>query len=158
MNFDIRPLKLIISIIFLSIAASSTLFAQFPVIKNYTVNDGLPSSKVYDIAQDSAGYLWIATESGISRFDGYDFKNYTKPDGLPSNSIVKLYVDYKNRLWFSTYQGEVGYIMDDKVVIHWISQDTSLRNHVFYDHIYIDTSETIYLTPFSGGLIIIKDK
>ncbi|HPE56617.1 MAG TPA: two-component regulator propeller domain-containing protein [Bacteroidales bacterium] len=153
MNFDIGPLKLIISIIFLSIAASSTLCAQFPVIKNYTVNDGLPSSKVYDIAQDSSGYLWIATESGISRFDGYDFKNYTKPDGLPSNSIVKLYVDYKNRLWFSTYQGEVGYIHDENVHVHWISQVDSLSSLSFYDHIFVDTNDHIYLSPYYNGLI-----
>lgn len=42
-------------------------------IKNLTVKDGLPSNIIYDIKQDEIGYLWIATEKGLVKFDGDDF-------------------------------------------------------------------------------------
>ncbi|MCB2221697.1 MAG: histidine kinase [Bacteroidetes bacterium] len=131
--------------------------AQFPYLNNYVVNDGLPSSRIYDIEQDSSGYIWFATENGISRYDGYAFRNFTKPQGLPSNSVIRLFLDYKDRLWYLTYQGEVGYIQNEKIYVHWISHIDSLTNIVFYDQIYVDTNESIYLTPFTGGLIKIID-
>ena len=58
---------------------------------------------------------------------------------------------------FQPIRVEVGYIVDDQIVVHWISSDSALRNHEFYDHIFVDTNETIYLTGFSGGLVTIRD-
>ncbi|MCP4155493.1 MAG: GHKL domain-containing protein [bacterium] len=45
-------------------------------MKQYTMEDGLASSRVTCISQDSRGYLWIGTEHGISRFDGIEFTNF----------------------------------------------------------------------------------
>lgn len=42
--------------------------------RQLTIDDGLPSMYIYDIAQDVETYLWIGTEAGLSRFDGYNFK------------------------------------------------------------------------------------
>lgn len=42
----------------------------------YTIEDGLPQSYIETIYQDKGGYLWIATQDGISKFNGYEFKNY----------------------------------------------------------------------------------
>lgn len=47
--------------------------AQEYSIKNLTTKNGLPSNIVYDIQQDKIGYLWIATEKGLVKFDGDDF-------------------------------------------------------------------------------------
>ena len=44
--------------------------AQIPFYKNYTVKDGLPSSETYEVFQDSKGYIWIASDNGVARFDG----------------------------------------------------------------------------------------
>ncbi len=52
-------------------------------IKNYQGAQGLPQNTVKDMARDPAGFLWITTEKGLSRFDGTYFRNYT---GLPYNS------------------------------------------------------------------------
>ncbi len=64
-----------------------------------TLDNGLPSMKVYDLAQDKQGFIWIATEAGIARFDGYEFQNYTSIDGLPNNEVVNIYPDSKGRIW-----------------------------------------------------------
>lgn len=78
-------------------------------LRNYSVDDGLPSAEVYDILQDSEGYMWFATGFGVCRYDGYDFKTYTTQDGLLDNSIVSLYNDPMDRVWLNSYTGYLCY-------------------------------------------------
>ena len=42
----------------------------------YEIEDGLPDVNVNDIYQDKQGFLWLATNNGLSRFDGKKFKNF----------------------------------------------------------------------------------
>ena len=73
---------------------------------NYGVKDGLAQSQVTDICQDHLGYLWIGTQSGLSKFDGQKFTNYSKADGLIDNTIQKLLYDKKNKmLWIASPKG-----------------------------------------------------
>jgi streptogramin lyase len=77
--------------------------------KTLTTENGLPHNHVYAIAQDSTGFLWIATWDGLSRYDGYEFKNYYH-NPSDSNSITyfishNLLVDYKNNLWIHNIAG-----------------------------------------------------
>jgi len=60
---------------------------------------------VSDICQDQFGYLWIGTETGLSRFDGINFVNFSTDDGLPDNEIDKLFIDENNILWVATPKG-----------------------------------------------------
>ena len=63
--------------------------AQPYVIKRLGVEDGMSSNYVVSVAQDKKGYLWIATESGLNRFDGRQFNIYTKNNsGLSGNELV----------------------------------------------------------------------
>ncbi|NOQ74158.1 MAG: hypothetical protein GQ574_19275 [Crocinitomix sp.] len=61
-----------------------------PQHRNYSVNDGLPSSQVYEIIQDSKGYIWFGTDRGLVRYNGYEFKTFTVQDGLTSNVIFHV--------------------------------------------------------------------
>ncbi|MCM1176883.1 MAG: response regulator [Bacteroides sp.] len=73
----------------------------------YTVDDGLPSSQVYDIVQDRSGFIWFGTSNGLSRFDGHNFRNYRKNDGsgLSNNSVLHLHVDRTGRIWVTLDNG-----------------------------------------------------
>ena len=70
------------------------------LVSNYTIEDGLPQNSVKDIVFDKAGYCWMATEMGLSRFDGKQFKNYGIEEiiGLKSSRITEL---------FKTNQGSI---------------------------------------------------
>src|SRR5215475_12227888 len=46
-----------------------------------TVRDGLSQSTVMSILQDSQGYVWLATESGLNRYDGYSIREYRRERG-----------------------------------------------------------------------------
>lgn len=65
----------------------------------FTTTDGLPSNAIKDIVFDKNGILWIATGSGVSKYNGTIFQNYTTADGLHSNAIGRLYCDNLNRIW-----------------------------------------------------------
>ena len=75
---------------------------------SYCVQDGLPSSIVYDILQDRRGHLWFATyEGGLCRFDGARFTTFTRRDGLPSDQIYSLLEDSTGLLWLGSEKGRV---------------------------------------------------
>src|ERR1700726_2581161 len=59
-------------------------------IRVYTIDDGLAGDEVHAVLQDSRGFLWIATESGLSRFDGTRFVEYDPRQGLPSPNVTAL--------------------------------------------------------------------
>lgn len=68
---------------------------------------GLTSNYITALAQDSEGYLWIGTLSGLQRFDGYRFVDYAAlslaKDPLPSDKIIELFFDKSGRLWVGTF-------------------------------------------------------
>jgi len=61
------------------------------------------------MAQDTLGYIWIGTQSGLNRFDGYRLRNYKFLSGnlncLIDNEITRLYQDSHSRLWIGTRRG-----------------------------------------------------
>jgi len=129
------------------------LHSQFSYSIHYTVNDGLPSSKIYDMIQDSKGYIWFATENGVSRFNGYTFHNITTQEGLPTNSTIRLYEDYRGRIWFLSYQGSLSFFEDGQVHSLPFNPDLNKLNIPFFANIYVDKTETLWLSPFNGGLM-----
>lgn len=75
----------------------------------YDEEDGLSNHWLESIAQDHDGYLWIGTQDGLNRFDGYTFKVFRHND-KDSTSILKDYrqipvVDKKGRLWLGYIGG-----------------------------------------------------
>ena len=57
----------------------------------WTQQQGLPQDTVRAIVQTADGYLWVGTDEGLARFDGYEFTTFRKGSGdLPSNSITAL--------------------------------------------------------------------
>lgn len=104
-------LMIISALIFLS----KVTFAQRSIAKNYTVEDGLPSNRIYNVIQDRKGFLWFATDNGVSRFDGKIFKNYSANDGLPDNDIIAIEEDYMGKIWFSCFNGSVAYFYQNEI-------------------------------------------
>jgi len=96
--------------VFLLLWAAWPARAQNPVSRHYTVDDGLPSNEVYDVFEDSLGYIWFATDHGISRFNGYEFKNYSTSDGLSHNTIFGFHEDLQHRVWMRAFNSTLCYI------------------------------------------------
>lgn len=82
-------------------------FSQTYYLENYSVRQGLPNSKVYDLLQDKTGYIWLATPSGLSSFDGESFKPYGLQVGIDESSVRALFLDSQSRLWVGFENGKV---------------------------------------------------
>ncbi|TVL96957.1 MAG: hypothetical protein CV087_23045 [Candidatus Brocadia sp. WS118] len=102
-HFLLSPLPIVpFLVVLLVVLCAPPLPAQSPAFRHYTTDNGLPSSETYDILQDDQGYIWIATDNGLSRFNGYEFENFGPEQGLLDNTVFKIYKDYRGRLWFCT--------------------------------------------------------
>jgi PAS domain S-box-containing protein len=86
-------------------------FAPGSIVRfeHMTSEDGLSQNAGLDIFQDSRGYMWIGTQDGLNRYDGYSFKIYKHdPDdanSLSHNSILKVAEDRDGSLWVGTWGG-----------------------------------------------------
>ncbi len=78
-------------------------------LNSFTTNEGLASNHVYDIAEDNKGFLWTATDNGISRFDGKYFKNFSVKDGLPSNDVLQVAIENDGTVWVNCYKQPPAY-------------------------------------------------
>ncbi len=81
------------------IVICTSSFGQFSIVGKYTIADGLPSNHIYKCLQDKKGFLWVATENGLSYFDGHSFTNFTVKDGLPDNDILDIFLDRTGNIW-----------------------------------------------------------
>src|SRR4030065_2572803 len=131
----------------------TTLLAQIPGLTQFTTNNGLPSNTIYDIVQDENGFIWFATDYGISKFDGLSFKNFTVTDGLPGNEILAFYKDSKNRIWMTSFNGNIGFIQNGR----FYNKDNlaflnKLQFTKFVDDIFEDSKGKIWFCTTSNSV------
>lgn len=113
---------------------------------NYTVSNGLPTVEVYDVLQDQQGYIWLGTEAGLCRFDGYHFKTFTTKDGLPNNDVLDIVEDKEGRIWINSL-GPLAYLYQDSIV----KFDTNLRSIYSNFNVISGASEEYWLN-YGGGV------
>lgn len=80
---------------------------------HYTDDDGLASNIVYQV-YEHRGFMWSATYSGISRFDGTNFKSYSTDEGIGHREIIYITSDEKGNLWLGTGGGITLLDLDEK--------------------------------------------
>jgi len=121
-NIGAKRLSVRILVLAMSVCGliSSSLVAQQNQIRFHrlTIEDGLSQSSVYSIFQDNQGFIWLGTEDGLNKFNGYNFKIYKNdPNNLHSlsyNNVKAVLQDHLGALWFGTYGGGIN-IFDPKL-------------------------------------------
>ncbi len=87
------------------------------VFKRFDEADGLPSTQVYQSIQDKDGYMWFATDRGVSRYDGHNFTTFSRKDGLTDEVVFGFFLEKNvNRLWLYTYYGGLCYYENNQFV------------------------------------------
>lgn len=89
----------------------SLLLLQVPILQaqnnyftNYTTINGLPSNTIYRCIMDNKGFLWLATDAGVVRFDGRNFKTYTVKQGLPDEEALEIFIDSAQTIWANLFK------------------------------------------------------
>jgi len=124
-QFELHPIEFVTLLFFYTFANKKTiklnrlvfliLFACFSIsleaerVRIFTPDDGLSNSHITNIFQDSQGYIWIATENGLNKFNGYSFTAYSEqPDdstSLKGNYVYSVFEDSHGNFWVGTTRG-----------------------------------------------------
>lgn len=105
---------LIRSVMALVLLAQGSLWAQQPYAVRIDRSVGLPSNSVYNLLQDTKGYIWIAHNEGLSRYDGFEFKSYESPLQT-SRAGSALREDRLGRVWYENFDGYAYYVAKDSL-------------------------------------------
>ena len=164
-----RILFFIISVIIYSSAGaqgrldlSETPEPQKYLYTNFTTEHGLPSNETFCVLQDSRGYIWIGTDRGLVRYNGYEFKTYTTLDGLIDNVVLAITEDDKGNIWYTGLKNfGIGYIdplmnfhaykYQDKL-IECLKESTSSFQH--FNEIYFNSTVLVLSNSREGHLAI----
>lgn len=93
---------------------SGWLGASEPFYYQYDQSKGLSSKNVYDIHKDQKGFIWFATDDGLTRFDGQNFVTYTHElQSMKAGSCIKE--DKYGRIWYKNFDGSIYYIENDSL-------------------------------------------
>lgn len=87
-------------------------------------NNGLPCNEVYDLHKDKQGFVWLATDLGLYRYDGYEYKPYRKPNmrNLAGSHIQE---DENGTIWYATFDGELFFTSHDSLQEFTLSYKTN---------------------------------
>lgn len=149
-------MKNAIKILFILLLVNIQILAQNKLFKSLTVQEGLSDEDINCIIQDKKGFLWIGTESGLNRYDGYEFKifkyNQNDKNSLPNNSIWSLYEDKKSNIWIGTKSGDLVRFspFDEKFYTIEFANSKITDNSI--TSIIEDTKGDIWFGTYSNGL------
>ena len=135
-NGSVQPQNAAVSSRTPSHSIQPLLTNTFPPIKNngvtlrfvhYGLEEGLSQSSILTLSQDNLGFLWIGTQDGLNRFDGYSFKTFrpapNNPDALNGGEILSIVQSADGALWIGTNGGLNRYDPVTGKFRHWIHDD-----------------------------------
>jgi signal transduction histidine kinase/ligand-binding sensor domain-containing protein len=125
--------------------------------KNISIEDGLSQSTVETLYQDSNGYIWMGTNDGLNKYNGYDFNLYSY-EGKSKRSIVNNYIidikeDREENIWVGTASG-ISKINEEDVITNYLdSHNNGNLSHYNIGDILV-TKDGKVIVGTSGGLNI----
>jgi ligand-binding sensor domain-containing protein len=116
----------------------------------------LSQTTVSWITQDNKGFLWLATEDGMFRYDGYAFGHYpanaNRPGSLPHNLLLAVHKDRRGVLWAASFNGLCRYNLDGDTFTRFApdpNDDFGARSN-FIQRIAEDRSGNLWVATYNG--------
>lgn len=154
----IRYPKILIIILLVLSSFNQEITAQDFFFNNITVENDLSNNKVNCILEDSFGFIWLGTEDGLNRFDGYEIKIYRhKPDEkntISSNDIWSLFEDKNGFIWIGTKAGEINKYDPrlDKFESWKVGLTENVENSI--TSIFKDSQNNLWIGTYRNGLYL----
>jgi len=97
--------------VFLFFGVQNTCIAQQFNVKTYSFNEGLTTYNIKKAVQDKYGFIWLATQDGVYRYDGSNFERYKKSsDGIRENFIFDIALGNEENLYIASFLAGVDVI------------------------------------------------
>ncbi|MGB0385232.1 MAG: two-component regulator propeller domain-containing protein [Ardenticatenaceae bacterium] len=156
-------IKLFLFTITYFLFSTMTLHAQEPDgtlrFRRISVEDGLSSPVVTGMIQDRQGFIWVATESGLNRYDGYRFVVYkhdpNDPNSLSNNVIEAFVEDDAGNLWLGTEHGGVNkFNPETQSFTHFRAdeKDAGTLSDESVESLLVDSVGNLWVGTKGGGL------
>lgn len=101
-------LKIVFTFLFL-LSLHLISFAQDPYAIQLNRENGLPSNVIYSVFQDSQGFIWLTSDEGLTRYDGFEYKTYKSNDQTSlAGSVISE--DKFGRIWYENFDGYIYYV------------------------------------------------
>jgi signal transduction histidine kinase/ligand-binding sensor domain-containing protein/DNA-binding response OmpR family regulator len=161
----IRYAHIAITSVFFLLFLHIPTFAQYdgPKFEHITIADGLPGlpeNSVQVILQDHLGYLWLGTQNGLARYDGYNMTAYQpNPNdflSISNREIRTIYEDRSGTLWIGTAGGLIRFDRKTETFINYLynPDDSTSINHNEVTSIYEDETGNFWVgTRYGLNLI-----
>jgi ligand-binding sensor domain-containing protein/signal transduction histidine kinase len=117
--------------------------------------EGLSQNRVTQIVQDDHGFMWLATQHGVDRYDGYQFRMFKndprQPNSLCGVFMFSLFKDRSGTLWMGCEHGLDRFDPSTETFVHYqIASDTVPHLSDAIRHIYEDASGMLWLSTGHG--------
>ncbi len=154
-----RHRPLLIALALFGLAADLTAQGHRLSFDHLSVEQGLSQASVRTILQDRRGFLWIATQDGLNRYDGYRFKVYKQdaddPGSLRGNTVYALLEDRAGVLWAGTWGGGLNRYhraTDTFTALRHDPGDPTSLGHDIVRALHEDRAGTLWVGTDGGGL------
>ncbi|HWV73283.1 MAG TPA: two-component regulator propeller domain-containing protein [Pseudosphingobacterium sp.] len=146
----------LLSAVCLTIAKADGLALNF---RKYSSKDGLSSNTIFSLLKDSYGFLWVATEDGLNRFDGTNFKVYrhdkNNPYSLRANHVTALHESPDGSLWIGTNGGSLStYDRTKDAIVNYLPSGRLGGMSAAITSVCTDEEGNIWVASYEGLYVI----
>jgi ligand-binding sensor domain-containing protein len=118
--------------------------------------DGLSSNSISDVVQDRQGYIWIASDDGLCRYDGIAFKKFRRLEGdstsIQCNLILDIAIDDQQNVWYGSTDGRIGYYnQSTQTFVNFKGSELGLPPSE-YPRLFVDSKGKVWIGLWRFGL------
>lgn len=140
--------------VFIITAAKSTygngIIQQQYQFKSLNIDEGLSQGRVHTVAQDRFGYIWLGTNKGINRYDGYTIQQFStfvyKNQELDITMVKEIIVDGNNKLWAAASEGLLYFDNSSERFVRYIDSEGILEKHGLVISVKPDVNNTLWVS------------